>query len=87
MDEMTFDQFLEHIDGDTHALTMDGFDDCVIGAGEIAGQWVVIYDQDKIIDKLSADMSYHEALEYFAFNMTGYIGTGTPVVQSIKIIE
>ena len=87
MDEYTIEQFWEHIEGDTHALQMDGFDNCIIGAGEIAGQWVLIYDQDKIIEELCKEMGYHEALEHFAFNMTGYVGSGTPVVQSIKIVE
>ena len=87
MEEQTYKEFLAKIEGDEHALQLDGFDDCVIGAGQIANQWVLIYSEELIIEKLCEQMDYDEAWEHYAFNMTGYVGTGTPLIQSVKITQ
>lgn len=64
-------------------LTMDGFDDCILGHCERFGMGEVIaYDKSKVIKKLmlDSDMTYHEALEYFEYNQLGaWMGEGTPV--------
>jgi|TARA_R110000772_G_scaffold95430_3_gene193744 hypothetical protein len=53
-------------------LTMDGFDDCIIGVVECFGRSpVVCYDKDKVIDKLAEDMGHDDAVEYFFFNQLG----------------
>ena len=87
MDEMTYTGLRCHLDDadDDHALQMDGFDNCVIGAGTIAGNWVLIYSEELIIKELMTEMSLDDAWEYYAFNMTGHVGSGTPVIQSVKI--
>ena len=44
---------------------------------------VVVYDMDKMIDKLSNDMSYADAYEYFHFNILGgYLGPFTPIFKT-----
>jgi hypothetical protein len=64
------------------ALTMDGFDDCAIGILERYGmECVVIYDKEKVIDKLMDQGcdTYEEALEYYSYNQLGsWHGHGTP---------
>lgn len=73
-------------------LKADGFDDCVVGIGRQFNNDVVVYDQDKIIQKLADGFDdsceehgddcdhYSEAEEYFEFNIVGaYVGVNTPV--------
>jgi len=72
-------------------LKADGFDDCVVGIGRQFNHDVVVYDQDKIIQKLAIEFTdncndqdecdhYSEAEEYFEFNIVGgYVGVNTPV--------
>lgn len=73
-------------EGDDTALKMDGFDDCIIGLGSIAGRNVLIYDQDKILETLQEQMSYDEACEYFSFNIDcAHLGAGTPVIMFIQV--
>jgi len=67
---------------DTEALTADGFDDCIIGIAErCSKQPLVIYDSEKMIEKMMKDgMSHEEAVEYFDFNILGaWMGEGTPL--------
>jgi hypothetical protein len=61
-------------------LTIDGFDEAVIGIVERAGLLAVCYDRNKIIQILMRDMNYEEAFEYYEFNILGaYMGEYTPV--------
>ena len=64
------------------ALTMDGYDDCVVGVLERHGmEPIVIYDKEKVIEKLMADGcdSYEGALEFYEFNqLGGWHGETTP---------
>ncbi len=63
------------------ALTMDGFDDCILGFCIRAGQEEIFaYDLNKVIAKLQASgMTYAEAFEFFEFNQLGaWMGEGTP---------
>ncbi len=64
------------------ALVMDGYDDCVIGILERFGmEPIVLYDKDKIIDKLiDGDCDgYEGAVEYYEFNQLGaWVGDKTP---------
>ena len=61
-------------------LTIDGFDEAVIGVVERAGLLAVCYDRNKIIQILMRDMNYEEAFEYYEFNILGaYMGESTPV--------
>jgi hypothetical protein len=64
------------------ALTMDHYDDCVIGVLERYGmEKIVLYDKEKIIQKLIDDGcdGYEGALEYYEYNqLGGWHGDKTP---------
>ena len=67
------------------AVLMDGFDDCIIGVLERFGMdSIVLYDKQKVIEKLMAPLAgfpvtEEEALEYYEYNMLGsWIGERTP---------
>jgi hypothetical protein len=61
-------------------LTIDGFDEAILGVVERAGLLAVCYDRNKIIQILMRDMNYEEAFEYYEFNILGaYMGESTPV--------
>jgi len=67
---------LRYDDGDF--LIADGFDDAIIGFDE--QNWKIVYSVRKCIDILMNDMSEMEAIEYFAFNVSGaYMGENTPI--------
>lgn len=74
---------------------IDGHDDAIIGITERMDiGTVIVYDQDKIIEKLIEDMDGDEsiddkeemALEHFHFNIKGsWIGANGPlIVKTIK---
>ena len=69
----------QHLDGEG-ALVADGFDDCIRGIVRIFNRNLVLYDTEKVIDKLEQQgMTHDEAIEYFEFNIVGaYMGEGTP---------
>jgi len=75
-------------DPDEHEmLTMDGFDDCIIGVMERYGQNpVVCYDKEKVIQSLESDgMDRDEAEEFFYYNQIGaWMGNATPCFLSIN---
>jgi hypothetical protein len=74
-------------------LLADGFDDCVIGVVERCGcDPYLVYDTQKIIQKLIAEsdgeMDYHDAQEYFDFNIGGaWVGDGTPGYIDTRCVE
>ena len=74
---------LEEIIEGSDMLTVDGFDDCVIGVSERCGSGdVLAYDTLKMIRKMVKrdKMTEEEAQEFFSFNISGaYMGEGTPV--------
>lgn len=76
------------IAGAEGALVADGFDDCILGiAYRCSCIPLVVYDADKIVEKLQAQgMSYEEAAEYYDFNIVGaWVGEGTPLfMESIS---
>lgn len=64
-------------------LTMDGYDDCIVGIGHRAnsGERFVVYDTQKIILKLIREQGfvYHEAVEFYEFNQAcAWYGCKTP---------
>ena len=81
MDTYTLTEFLDEcsnmLDDDPEgfkALTADGFDQAIMGAGQLCGRLVVIYDLEKVYQILmSWDMSYESAVEYYDFNIAGAI--------------
>lgn len=68
-------------DMDPEALLADGWDDCIIGTAYSPGRrLLVVYDGDKIVEKLATEMGECEAEEYFCFNIEGaWHGKSTPV--------
>jgi hypothetical protein len=85
VNEMTLDQFLS----EDEVKVMDGFNDCIIGIATQGGHRVAIYDEEKIIESLVENgMDYHEATEYYSFNIEcAYVGQDTPIIQDIKILK
>jgi len=65
-------------------LTLDGFDEAVLGVVERAGLLAVCYNRNKIIEILMRDMNNEEAWEYYEFNILGaYMGEATPVYLDV----
>jgi hypothetical protein len=61
-------------------LTLDGFDEAILGVVERINLLVVCYDRNKIIEILMRDMNEEEAWEYYQFNiLDAYMGESTPV--------
>jgi hypothetical protein len=71
------------------SVILDGFDDAIIGITEEFGRGPrILYSKDKILEILSEDMDFMEALEYFEFNILGaYLGEGTPIFLDKSINE
>ena len=81
MSESIADRLLDV--GAEDPLVMDGYDDCITGILERYGmEPVVLYDKDKVIDKimsLSPGSSREEAVEYYEYNqLGGWHGDRTP---------
>jgi hypothetical protein len=67
------------------AITLDGFDEAIIGVASVAGGDIVVYDTAKIIEILEESMSHEEALEYYDFNLAcAYFGERTPALLHDK---
>lgn len=62
-------------------MTIDGYDDAIIGVVERIGLEVVCYDLDKVIEILMKQgMNEEDAWEWYQFNMVGsWVGDKTPV--------
>jgi len=70
---------------DDATLKADGFDDCIIG---VSSKSILVYDLNAIIEKLSADMSREDAVEYFYHNIDcAYVGEFTPIYISLATAE
>jgi hypothetical protein len=88
MDDWSVEQIFDELEGDEHALKMDGFDDCIVGLATVGGQWVLVYDSAEVIDKMvDQGMTYHEALEFKSFNQDGYLGSGTPIFLEAVVMN
>jgi hypothetical protein len=62
-------------------LTMDGYDDCIVGVATRVNQIpFIIYNYDKVIAKLmNQGMTYHEAVDFHEFNQaSAWVGESTP---------
>lgn len=65
---------------DPDLLFADGYDDCIIGLTFRGETPVVLYSADRIIYKLTGQMTEDEAVEFFDFNVAGaYMGERTPL--------
>ena len=62
-------------------MTMDGFDDCILGICErINQESIVAYDLQKVLAKLQKQgMTEEEAIEWHEYNQLGaWVGESTP---------
>ena len=88
---MTTKQFMNlEINEESDFVSMDGYDDCIIGIVERFGQETIIcYDKDAVLLKLQNDgMSYDEAEEFFYFNQIGsWVGEKTPCFLTVLSLE
>ena len=56
-----------------------GFEDCIAGVCDRGGSRFLVYDREKMLQRLCEDMSYEQAVEYFDFNIeSAWIGDSTP---------
>jgi len=67
-------------------ILYNGYEDAIIGLAYRFGmETSVAYDYDKVLEILSQDMSYEDAVEYFDFNVIGgWVGETTPLF--IKVL-
>jgi len=82
---MSADLFAGFDPDEYELLTMDGYDDCIVGVVERFGQNpIVCYDKDKVLQKLVEDgCSEDEAAEFWSFNQIGaWAGDATPCFLS-----
>jgi hypothetical protein len=65
---------------DSGLVVMDGFDDCIVGVASRFHDTFVVYDIEKVLNKLEADgMTREEAVEFHEFNQAGaWVGPRTP---------
>jgi len=72
---------------DEEFLFADGpeFDAAIIGHVAVAGRRdVVLYDREKFIKILMANMSQEDAEEYFEYNVqSAYVGEATPAFATL----
>ncbi len=69
-------------------IKMDGYDDCIVGVVERAGQEPILcYDKEKVLCKLeSQGMNRDEAEEFFYYNQIGTcMGDSTPCFLSKEL--
>ena len=65
---------------DVKFLTIDGFDDAVIGVATDFTEPRLIYSVSKCLKILEQDMDELDAMEHFTFNVSGsYVGEKTPI--------
>jgi hypothetical protein len=60
-------------EGGENYLVMDDFDDCIVGICDRFHDSFVVYDRDKVINKLMErdGMDEEEAVEFFGYNIIG----------------
>lgn len=82
----TWERFREDLSAENPAaLTMDGFDEAIIGIGRRCGcPSLAIYDYNKIIQILERTMTPADAIEYYECNIAGaYMGENTPIIVTV----
>ena len=74
---MNLGDYIEVYGDIDNTLKADGYDDCIVGVDTKSR---LIYNADKIVDRLTEEMTREEALEFFYYNIDGaYMGEYTPV--------
>jgi len=62
-------------------ITMDGYEDCILGVAErFGGEMFYVYDKEMVLKKIQNDgCLYEEAVEYYEYNQLGsYVGDSMP---------
>ena len=81
-------EFAEELDEELLFLGIEprDFEEAIIGiVHRFGANPIVSYDYDKVIEILTKDMSYEDAVEYFEFNIIGaWVGETTPLF--IKVL-
>lgn len=72
-----------------YAIKLDGYDDCLVGICNSFHGYLLVYSEEKIIEKLEKEMSLEKALEYYDYNfLGGNYGTHSPVYfYEMKYLE
>ena len=67
---------------DNRMAKMEGYDDAIVGLGQIGGgPMVFVYDADAVIKLLEQDMDEQAAAEFFEFNIRQmYVGPETWII-------
>ena len=74
---MNLGDYIEVYGDIDNTLKADGYDDCIVGVDTKSR---LIYNADKIVDRLTEEMTREEALEFFYYNIEGaYVGEYTPI--------
>ena len=74
---MNLGDYIEVYGDIENTLKADGYDDCIVGVDTKSR---LIYNADKIVDRLTEEMTREEALEFFYYNIEGaYVGEYTPI--------
>ena len=67
-------------------LKADGFDAAIIGIDVLSER--LIYDKQKMVEILSAEMSVEDAIEFLEFNTwCAYVGEHTPIYVDVMGID
>ena len=83
-----YTSFMEMNMEEIQGLTVDGFDEAIIGHEPNADRFV--YDRQKMIDVLVTqdEMSTEEAIEYLEYNVWGaYVGEHTPIYINVGTLS
>ena len=70
-------------------VSVDGFDDAIIGIVERFGdsEIIVLYDKAKVVSILQErdGMTYDDAIDYYHYNIVGsFMGEGTPAFATLN---
>ena len=88
MDHITIEQMHAHVDEEgLEVLTFEGYDAAIVGLASQGHRYVAVYDYDRLLETLMAvnEWSEEDAVEWYAFNMTGYTD-GAPIVLHMQIV-
>jgi hypothetical protein len=62
------------------AVILEGYDNCVVGICNTFSGAVLLYSEDKIIEKLMSNMTEEKAIEFYEYNiLNAYYGQYSPV--------
>lgn len=82
---MTLEDILEMAEENELPL-MVGYEDCICGIGERPGVIFIVYDEEKVIERLinNDGMTREEAEEFCEFNQkSAYVGNSTPAFVTL----